>query len=51
MEDILSGNGMFVKLGEEWFDDYWMNSRKIVVKVPDGKTKKITSLVDLLLIS
>lgn len=23
IEDILSGNGMFANLGEEWFDDYW----------------------------
>ena len=46
IEDILSGNGMFAKLGEEWFDDYWMNFGKIIVKGPDGKTKRITSLVD-----
>jgi hypothetical protein len=37
---------MFAKLGEEWFDDYWMNFGKIIVKGPDGKTKRITSLVD-----
>jgi len=44
IEDILNENGMFSKLGEEWFDDYWMNYRKITV--PDGKigTKKITNL-------
>ncbi len=46
IEDILSGNGMFAKLGEEWFDDYWMNYGKIVVKGSDGKTNKLTSLVD-----
>jgi hypothetical protein len=46
IEDILSGNGMFARLGEEWFDDYWMNFGKIIVKDPDGKTKRITSLVD-----
>jgi hypothetical protein len=46
IEDILSGNGMFANLGEEWFDDYWMNFGKIVVKGPQGKTEKITSLVD-----
>ncbi|MCH9055244.1 EcoRV family type II restriction endonuclease [Synechococcus sp. PCC 6716] len=44
--DILSGNGIFAKLVEEWFDDYWMNFGKIIVKCPDGKTKRITSLVD-----
>lgn len=46
IKDILSGNGMFAHLGEEWFDDYWMNFGKIIIKGPDGKTKKITSLVD-----
>jgi len=44
--DISAGNGMFSKLGEEWFDDYWMNHNKITI--PDGKggTKKITALED-----
>lgn len=23
--DILQGNGIFAKLGENWFDEYWMN--------------------------
>ena len=44
IEDIVKGNGMFSRLGEEWFDDYWMNYRKIII--PDGKggTKKIGDL-------
>lgn len=44
--DISAGKGMFSKLGEEWFDDYWMNHNKITI--PDGKggTKKITALED-----
>jgi len=42
--DILSGNGTFAKLGEEWFDNYWMNYGKITIKDEKGKTKKITSL-------
>ncbi len=46
IEDILSGNGMFANLGEEWFDDYWMNFGKIAIKDPNGKIKKITSLVE-----
>lgn len=46
IEDILLGKGMFANLGEEWFDDYWMNFGKISIKDSDGKTKKITSLVD-----
>lgn len=33
--DIVSGRGMFSKLGENWFDEYWMNYRKIIVQ--DGK--------------
>lgn len=44
IEDILSENGMFAKLGEEWFDDYWMNFGKITVRGKSGRTKKITSL-------
>src|ERR1035438_1111813 len=27
--DIVNGRGMFSKLGESWFDDYWTNYRKI----------------------
>ena len=42
--DIVSGNGMFAKLGEEWFDDYWMNYGKITVRAESGGTKRITSL-------
>ena len=44
IEDIFHGSGVFSKLGEEWFDDYWMNYRKITI--PDGKggTKKISTL-------
>lgn len=44
IEDIRRGNGMFARLGEDWFDDYWMNFGKITIKGSDGKTKKITSL-------
>lgn len=25
IEDIIKGNGIFAKLGEDWFDEYWMN--------------------------
>jgi hypothetical protein len=25
IQDILSGNGVFARLGEKWFDEYWMN--------------------------
>ena len=42
--DILSENGMFANLGEEWFNDYWMNFGKITVRDESGRTRKITSL-------
>ena len=42
--DIISGNGMFARLGEDWFDDYWMNYGKITIKTQSGETKRITSL-------
>jgi len=44
--DILAANGLFSKLGEEWFDDYWINYKKISVKEKSGETKKISSLED-----
>ena len=44
--DIVSGRGMFSNLGEEWFDDYWMNYGKITVTEDDGKTKQIRNLKD-----
>ena len=37
---------MFCKLGEKWFDDYWMNYKKITITTEGGETKKITSLID-----
>lgn len=46
IENIVNGRGMFSKLGESWFDDYWMNYGKIAVKDKLGKTKKITKLAD-----
>jgi Restriction endonuclease EcoRV len=46
IEDVLVGGGMFSLLGEEWFDEYWMNYGLILV--PDGKggSSKITKLTD-----
>ena len=46
ISDILSGRGMFSRLGEKWFDDYWMNYGKITITDGNGKTKKITNLED-----
>lgn len=48
ISDILEGNGVFKKLGEKWFDDFWMNYGKIQITLPNGKTKKITSLKEYL---
>lgn len=42
--DILAGRGMFSKLGELWFDEYWMNYKKITVQDGKGGTKKISTL-------
>jgi len=41
--DMLSGNGVFAKAGEEIFNDYWANYGKIMVKNKDGKLKPMTS--------
>ncbi len=43
INDLKNGNGIFSKLGEKWFDDYWMNYGQITIPVEKG-TKKITSL-------
>lgn len=46
IRDILGGNGMFARLGELWFDEYWMNYRKITVPDGSGGSKKISTLRD-----
>ncbi len=52
VDDLLAGRGTFWVYfkddGERWFDEYWMNYGKITIKTEDGKTKKVTSLVDFL---
>jgi len=47
IEDIKKGNGIFAKLGEHWFDEYWINHGSATM-VKDGKTIKITKLKDFL---
>lgn len=47
IEDILSGNGVFAKAGEELFDDYWTNFGKIEILV-NGKRKKLSSFEEYL---
>ena len=41
-------NGVFKSFGEPIFDDYWINYGKIVMRLANGKTKKITKLNDFL---
>lgn len=42
--DVINGRGLFSQMGESWFDDYWMNYKKITQTLPDGTSKKITKL-------
>ena len=46
IDDLVNGRGMFSKLGEKWFDDYWMNYKKITVTDEKGGTSKINNLKD-----
>jgi len=50
IDDILKGNGVFKNLGEEIFDEYWINQG--VLQVPDpkksGNFKKLTKLTEFL---
>ena len=48
VEDIINGNGVFAKAGEEIFDDYWANFGKIEIKKDDGTYKKMSSLKEYL---
>ncbi len=48
ISDILSGNGIFAKAGEKYFDDYWANFGKIEVKDKSGKYKKLSSFEEYL---
>jgi hypothetical protein len=45
--DLKNGNGIFSQLGEEWFDEYWINYGSATM-VKDGKPIKITTLKDFL---
>jgi len=47
IKDILVGNGMFAKLGEGWFDEYWMNYG-VTTMMKKGKAIPIRSLKDFL---
>ncbi len=47
IDDILKGNGVFAKAGEDIFDDYWANFGKIEILVA-GKRKKLSSFEEYL---
>ena len=44
ISDIVNGRGMFSKLGEKWFDEYWMNYKKITTLNEKGIPKTISTL-------
>lgn len=44
----MNENGVFINLGEKWFDDYWMNYGKIKIEDEKGQIKNITSLEEFL---
>jgi len=43
ISDILTGNGVFAKAGEEIFDDYWANFGQIYITAKNGLQKKMSS--------
>lgn len=47
INDLKNGNGVFSKLGEEWFDEYWVNYGTATM-VRGGKTVKVSSIWDFL---
>ncbi len=47
IEDLKNGNGIFARLGEQWFDEYWMN-HGLAIKWGRKKPTKITKLKDFL---
>lgn len=47
IEDLKKENGIFSKLGEEWFDEYWMNYG-IASRIVDGVPVVIKNLRDYL---
>ncbi|MDR0755113.1 MAG: EcoRV family type II restriction endonuclease [Prevotellaceae bacterium] len=47
LKDLKAENGIFSQLGEDWFDEYWMNFDSATI-LKNGKTIKIKSLEDFL---
>ncbi|MCK9467504.1 MAG: EcoRV family type II restriction endonuclease [Candidatus Absconditabacterales bacterium] len=48
IDKIILGEGVFIYLGEEMFDEYWMNQGKMIVRNPKGGTKKLTKVEEFL---
>ena len=46
IDDIINGRGMFSRLGEKWFDDYWMNYKKIRITNDKKETVIISTLAE-----
>ena len=47
IDDLKAGNGVFSKLGEKWFDEYWINYG-IASMIKKGETVTITNIYDFL---
>lgn len=48
ISDILSGNGVFAKAGETYFNDYWANYKRLTITTTTGKSKKLSSFKEYL---
>lgn len=47
INDLKAGRGVFSELGEEWFDEYWINYGGVTI-LKEGKPVKITNIWDFL---
>ena len=43
IEDIIKGDGVFAKAGEDIFDDYWSNYGRLQVKDKNNNRKALSS--------
>lgn len=48
IEDIITGNGVFAKAGEAFFDDYWANFGLLQIPTGQGGYKKLSSFAEYL---
>ena len=48
INDILNGNGVFARAGEELFNDYWANFGRIKIHDKDGNYNAVSSFADYL---